>query len=557
MHISVLSRPRGLRHRVFLHLFLFTVVPLTIAGLLFFAVALRSVSKEVQQQTFGYLNQVASSLKSVFNSLEETSLDFIRDPYVRTTLSSPGGISTADTPLYQRRLLRELSYHAASDSNLGSIHLFDNKNDRLSTTNYFLPFDEIVANARNDAGRGSWDVILEGPAFTNGAQLSYTRLIRDYNEISNHLGVLVLNLSKAPLRALLTDGVPYPSTATYLVHQAGTIAAAGEDSLEGQPFEELREQLEGKFIRRLPMPEYPFVLVQVNSYAEAFAPVRLAAVYLVLSMTFLLSLCGVLAKLFSNRVIAPISHLTRLLKEVEANNYQISAPVYGDDELAELSMQFNAMVEQIRTLFHEVYVAEIHERNAELRALQSQISPHFIQNTLNGLYFNARLEGAPDTGALIKEFASLMRYAMQTERPVVTLREEIEHAESYLALQKHRLGERLNYHWQVDDSLLSSEVLRLILQPLLENTIVHGWETTESSLQVTVCVSRIGETIAYDVYDNGPGLSGSDRDEDGSYQGLGIANVNERLALHYGEPYMLRLENRPTAGTHARVIQPI
>ncbi|MCG8478849.1 MAG: histidine kinase [Spirochaetales bacterium] len=544
-----------LRQRVFLLLLLFTVVPLALAGAAFFVVSREAVVDSARQQSAGYLELAAASLQFLLEDVAETSLDFIRSDNLLDTLSSADGIRPAGAPTEEQSdMVAELAYAVAANRQIHSVTLFDNDGDRVSTGNRYLEYGTAFREAERRAGAGSWRLVPT-PAHRSTHTLSYIRLVRDYRDIRRHIGFLAVDLDEREVSLFLRDGAPFASTRSYLVDDSGRVVAAGGAGTLGVALAALIAD-DDVVIRRRLSGELPFTVVQASDRREVLGQVRIVALFFALALTALAAICALFALWVSKRVVAPVTELTGLLRQVEGNNYRITAPVRGDDEIAELSRQFNAMVRRIRTLFDEVYVAQIHERDAELRALQSQINPHFLHNTLNALYLNARFEDAPETGSLIREFSSLMRYSMQTDRPVVSLEEEVEHAKNYLALQKHRIGERLVYRWEVAEETAEREVLRLILQPIVENAIVHGLETSAEHLEIVVRVYAAADEVVYEVTDNGPGIEGSLEATLDTADGIGLRNVRERLELYFSDAYRLELSRCEGGGTRVTVRQP-
>lgn len=532
-------------------LLVFTVVPLSLAGTAFFAVSRDAAVTVARQQSSGYSALVANSLRFLLEDVAEISLDFVRSESLRDTLISARGIQPAGAPpAVQSELIDEVSYVVASNRQIRAVTVFDNDGDHLSTDRY-RDYRPALAAAVQRSGAGAW-YLIPTPDRTATHTLSYIRLVRDYRDIRRHIGFVAIDLDERELQIILQNGAPFSSTRSYVIDAAGVIVASGDQGAVGIHWDEVLRDRDDIVEHRAISGEVPFSVVQVSNRNEVLGPVKTMVRFFGTVLAGLTAICVLFASWVSQRVVAPIAQLTRLLRQVEENNYRISAPVNGDDEIAELARQFNAMVSRIRTLFHEVYVAQIHERDAELRALQSQINPHFLHNTLNALYLNARFEQAPQTAALIKEFSSLMRYAMQTDRPIVSLKEEIEHANSYLALQQHRIGERLAYRFQIDDAPPDRHVLRLILQPIVENAIVHGIEASASQLEIEVRVSTEGDAVIYHVTDNGPGFDASIV----TSNGIGLSNVRERLTWYFDDPDCLTVVALDRGGTRVSVRQP-
>lgn len=265
-----------------------------------------------------------------------------------------------------------------------------------------------------------------------------------------------------------------------------------------------------------------------------------------------LVLAGALAIYFSYRLTQPLGTLVRKMRLVELGDFKQSVPV-TEDEIGRLGSGFNRMVEEIDRLVHEVYVLGMREREAELAALQSQIQPHFIYNTLESISMLARQRNNEDVSEMATALGRLIRSAVEQDRSLIRLGEELETAESYIRIQKMRHGSRLQAMFDIEEGLDDCLVPKLLLQPLIENAIMHGIGDREQGGTVYVTVARFEDEVLLTIRDDGRGLS---EDELAALQasleeagddvaaktpamplrghGVALKNINQRLRLIYG-----------------------
>jgi len=223
-----------------------------------------------------------------------------------------------------------------------------------------------------------------------------------------------------------------------------------------------------------------------------------------------------------------------------------------------LAHGFNTMIDEIQRLVDDVLRAQLHEREAELHALQSQIKPHFLYNTLESINMLALTHGDREVSRMVTSLGRLLRHAIGSGEPLISVREELEHVHHYMVVQHMRFGDRITITIEVDPQLLDGLIPRLALQPLVENALTHGLEPRPGPGWVTVRGSLVGSDLMFTVEDNGMGMDAGtlaglrarleeDLPRDG--RSIGLANVHRRIHLHCGMEYGLSVESLPGEGT--------
>lgn len=248
-------------------------------------------------------------------------------------------------------------------------------------------------------------------------------------------------------------------------------------------------------------------------------------------------------------ITRPINRLTAAMRSVEEQNFDIRLPNRRKDEFGRLTDSFNSMICRINTLVNEVYQEKLALKSAELKALQAQINPHFLYNTLDSINWMLIDQGQMDISAIVVSLGSLMRYCIDTKAPFVSLAEEFEYVAAYLLIQKNRLEERLCYELNLPEQVCKVSVPKFILQPLVENAIQHGIERRNEPGLIRITAVDADKDVRITVQDNGPGipnaviasLEGQSNEE--QQTGIGLYNVDKRLRLYYGEKHRLIIEN--------------
>ena len=251
--------------------------------------------------------------------------------------------------------------------------------------------------------------------------------------------------------------------------------------------------------------------------------------------------------------------LSRQLPLVAAGDFDRVLPVDGKDEIGQLASRFNSMVRDVRSLMTEVREAhEVQNRleraqgEIRLKMLASQINPHFLFNVLESIRMKAHLAGQADIAGTVKLLGKLMRRNLEASGGSIPLGEELDNTKCYLDIEKFRLEEKLDYRFDLGPGVKSIPVPPLIVEPLVENAVVHGLERHYGGGRVTVSAHRKGDRLEINVADNGQGMAENHRQglltgPEGSH--VGLRNIDQRLKLTYGDGFGLTIESSPGQGT--------
>lgn len=280
---------------------------------------------------------------------------------------------------------------------------------------------------------------------------------------------------------------------------------------------------------------------------------------LALLIGFLIGLYPVLL-LVSDIVSKPLHTLSVAMENFKRGDFSQKVEVMTQDEVGEASACFNSMVDDIRELIDKNYILALKERESELDVLQAQMNPHFLYNTLDSLYWKATESGSDEIAEDILTLSQLFRLVLNRGDGIVTVQTEAELLERYLHIQKMRFGKRLKYEISLDQTIMEEEIPKLILQPFVENAIVHGFEKADGNYTLSIIGSRDDTHMTFQVVDTGVGMSAEqmeaiwDKADSRKYasQRIGryaIKNVKERLELIYHDNYKLHINSRIGQGT--------
>ena len=289
-------------------------------------------------------------------------------------------------------------------------------------------------------------------------------------------------------------------------------------------------------------------------------------IIIVAIVTFVLSIIYMwIIYMIVKQVTYPLYRLQSEMNKVRDLNYEEKKKVYrkGNKEIVQLEDTYNEMMKRIRDLAEKIVQEQENQRKSELKALQNQINPHFLYNTLDSIIYMIDKGENQKAEEMIVALSKFFRISISKGRTIIPLKDEIEHVRNYLLIQKIRFGEHFSYYINVDQDLYQYSCLKLILQPLVENAIEHGLNDDENDGRIDINVYQDEKNIIFEVKDNGYGIS-EERlktiyqsfKDDSIHEGVGLKNVYQRVKIYYGDSADLIINSIIDEGTIIRIIIP-
>jgi two-component system sensor histidine kinase YesM len=385
---------------------------------------------------------------------------------------------------------------------------------------------------------------------------SVAREIKDPDS-RRYLGVMVADADAKVLSGLLDDAdfavrskVALFDSEGQLICSDGALPPALVDGLRaGAKY--VRDGREGYQVVSTAVPESNWRISVLLSSGDLSS--RNAWIFLVgaLFMAVNFGLGAFLYRQVTVLVVAPLERMTGTLRLVQRGNLEVEVDAAGKYELSDFASALNHMIRELKEHIDREYVAALDRKTAEYNALQSQIKPHFLYNTLNGLLGLNRRGERELLERSILDLTGMLRYVQESDDRV-TLAQELDFLEGYCRLQKIRFTDRLEYSSSCDPELRPLRVPRLLLQPLVENAVIHGLEPLSRPCRISVAASRDAEgRMEIRVEDDGAGFSAS-----ASSEGIGLANVRARLAIAFPGS-TLSVESSEGAGCRVRLSLPL
>lgn len=473
-----------------------------------------------------------------------------------------------------------LMYLANTKEEISAVYMIDHYNSifyyNKPGVNELYPYERL-AEWRVRTEQASTATVLTGthPIRVNVSEqrqvFTVMRSIQSVSTLKN-IGMIVIDVDISLFEGIIQPLNTVTHGDTLIVDDLGKVvynsdpAELGKD-LSGSPLLAQATASRGNF--RLDIDGEPYMAVYTVSEStgwktlvyiplkELLAPMKQNRNAMMIMTLSILSFALLVAMFISYALTKPIKRTVQLMKQVQRGKLDVRVNVKYNDEIGMLGSHFNRMIARVRDLLQEVYETEQSKQKADMLALQNQINPHFIYNTLESIRMLAELNDDDRVAELTYLLGLLLRYSITRSDEIVTVKQELQHVENYLQLLQLRFPEKISYSFMVPEMYYSLPIIKLVFQPIVENAIFHGLEKQAEPGTITITAWSERDDVIFTIHDDGVGmdeerlasLNQSLKDGKTDKFGIGLRNVNERVRLHYGENSGLVVSSRLGEGT--------
>ncbi len=554
------------------------IIPLIIVGGLSYVKSTSIIKERVSQSNFNTVKQIANNINSVFTDLENSSVYLWQNKEFMSYLKLPGSeiVDSQDKVLSAQNSLNNF---IVFKTNIYSIYVkgFNGLIFDSASTENTITENQIskLYKLRGESMLIS-DTVINYDRTKTGV-ISLLRLLKDLDDLSSNLAIIKINISEEEISKIYQSKMLGTKGDYFIIDEYNTILSAQDKKNIGlkldQRYKINKEYQEQSGYFNSVIDNHNFLVTYVNLSRPGWKLINLVPLdqlsndtkiiqgITIIGILISLGLCLLLIIFFSLKVLSPLKQLRRYMKYIENENFDVSINVKGNDEISLLGKSFNKMSKKLNELINEVYTVQIKQKEAELKALQAQINPHFLYNTLDTIYWMCRMEKAFDSSNLVQALSKLFRLSLNSGNEYTTVRNEIDHLNNYIIIQEKRFEDMIKFRISVGEEVLDCKVVKLILQPLVENAIHHGIEKKGGEGKIEVSIFKEENDIIYVIQDDGVG---ADEEELNSLlekvekdnKGFGIKNVNDRIKLYFGNNYGIKFSSSYGTGTTVIVKQP-
>ncbi|HHW32390.1 MAG TPA: sensor histidine kinase [Clostridiaceae bacterium] len=520
-----------------------------------------------------YLNRNVSEVLQNFNNIDYNSHEVLVDSGNENNSEIIKKVFELKKMLFDNKFI-ENTHSIYIISNNG--YVFTSDINPIYEPEYILDIlsDDIPRDGRNY----NWGNIRE---FGEYKVIPLIRLIKDKSN-KNTIGFVLLNIEEKALYNIYSQDLKNISDSIVILNQKNNIVSCNDKRLLGKSFEEVYSLKDGfpsksgYFTSKINKTEYIFIYSSDETNGWKYVGVMplskiTASSNNIKKITMILIfgsivLCILISIFVTSRVTKPIEKLSDIMDSAESGNLDVDFSPRYNDEIGRLARSYNNMVERLRISIQEIFYIQNKKREAEYRALEFQINPHFLYNTLSSIIWLTNKGEKESVINMANSLSNLFRISISKGRDMITIREELEHVRNYLEIQKIRYSNQFNYIFDIDPDILDCYTIKIILQPLVENAIYHGIREKDVDGLITITArNEDNKKIIIEVTDNGGNITWEQINNINSYlkkgdnegnHGIGLRNVNERIKYYFGKSYGLCLDKKDN-NTVARIELPI
>ncbi|RTE10265.1 sensor histidine kinase [Paenibacillus whitsoniae] len=569
-----------LQTKMLVSFILLVLIPVIGLGSFSYSIATRSLEKQTMQNQVQIIRLIADNVKHMLDDATDLSSFIVGNETIQSLLSEVSPPSAGDP---QKTIFNYLSNLKIAKKYISLIILYGENDFIFKDFSGFyrqvVPYEEF-----KDSPLYMATAALDGQPHLDYSGSSLFIYAHNYNDIvlgrrivslydaDKKLGMFFLGMNRDAIREAIQDVQISRTTNLLLFDDNYHLVASKLDDKEMS--KHFKDNVNG--IKQLLQPNQTWMYeienkkyLAANTSIEAYGwhivsltPMEdIQKQYgIVLSSTIILSfslllVAIVMSILLSKGITLPIKKLLRSMNNFKRGDFNQKVPVESKDEIGLLTQKYNEMVAQLNELIQKVYISQTNQKMIELRTLQAQIEPHFLYNTLDYIFFSSKINGDNHTAKVVQSLSELFRLSLNKGEDYYKLENEINQIKAYISIQHARFPSRFTPIWDIDAAIGHFITMKLLLQPIVENAILHAFEPEMERQGVLLLRSYVqGNDIVCIVQDNGKGM-----DPDQVKQllyipvrskgGYGLRNVNERLQMMFGPAYALQINSTPDVGT--------
>jgi two-component system sensor histidine kinase YesM len=542
---------------------IFSVIPILIAGGASMGVSSKSTREQIKLNTFQTIEQLSDNISSMLSLIEAVSIAIANNETVQWSLTNIHNnvpLSRLDKYNLEKALIGFYDYSIIRD-----ILIFINESEY-----YYVPFGrtnrsiEIISDLRIPRNKTAW--ILN-------PQHEIIHIIRQVENSRYYytIGTLCISISIDAIRNLfqkvnfgeqgeiiIMDGENNIITPQYFpVEHANKLkpritgkSGNFSDHFKGENYMVFYHTAESTGWKTIGLISRKAFLTKLD---QLWFTIGAVTVLVILVAAF----C---AQWVSKYFEKNIKRIIDAMEQAAKGNFSVRINQETNREFNIIHSHFNSMVGKIGSLIEEVYQTELSRKEAELRMLQAQINPHFLYNTLDTIFWQAQIAGQETISKTVVSLSNLLRMSVNNSKTLITVKEEITCIEDYVFIQKQRYRDKLTVDVSIEETLYTLLIPKLIIQPLVENAIIHGLESRRERCHITISGEKEGSYCRFVVSDNGRGISEDQVQkilETDNSRMSGIKNIHQRIRLRYGKNFGVVIASSPNGGTSVSVTIPL
>ena len=596
--VYALLRTKNVSTRLKIGFVLITVLPVLAVGYFSYEQGSQAIYNKMRRSITETMGQVGINLSSKLQTIVNDGTEIAYNDLVQTTLVNYNSLSTHELNRIESELSEYINRKYIFNNYVAEIIIYTNELDRINAYGqshfWFMPkkenLEKIVERAKELDGMCIWVPVnsdyeegLAKKVFGDRKSIILIRAVKSL-ETGNQIGYLLMRIDEHIISDTFIDIDIGDGAQIFILNSDNTVvSSAGEYAEVALKYHETGILNE---INQADNERSFSYKIDKSSYLATYTTVKQADWYIValieldylyseskqlLWNVFILGLCSLIFALFLNYIISmsivtPIRQLVDGINSFKNGALDISIDDEGNDEFSELNGSFNEMTSEITRLIQDIKRQERQKKELEIRALQAQINPHFLSNVLNTVSYIASIKKENNIVNLVDSIVTLLNGCMKNDNSQITVEEEISLLKSYITMQEYRLFGRFTVEFSIEPSILSCLIPRFLLQPILENALIHGIEPSGKTGLIVIKGFKQDNILYFSITDNGIGmaqeqidllLESDDHNHNSRLNGIGIANTRDRINLLYGSEYGLEINSVKGVFTTVNIYLPL
>lgn len=563
----------SLNVKVFILGIVISMIPIAIIGTVLYRKSLEIVEQKQEAASENALDSIADSIQVTTDYVGNLSLYIIQNSDVKETLLAES-MNGSELLRRQNEVAKSLMFYTGQNQFVNSIYI-EGENGLVlhaGDVRNVKREEELAGRAKKLMGKSFWTGTSAKNDDSPVVYLTLTRSIRDTENLQNTLGTLWINVPLSKMKEQFSNYIEtYPGYIALVDDDGNVLLSAGKSETVISDLEKLKEsrittisdKKSNTLVYGNKLSDTGWTIVSGLERSKLLEENRTIRDLLIYGIVASMLLCLLTSVLFSRVILHPLRLLTGKIREVKEDNYDVQLQFESNDEIGILSTQFNAMTRRMNELVNEVLTGKVLQTEAELKALQAQINPHFLYNNLDTAYWMSRLEHADKTGRVVLAIADLYRLTMNSGQKFISVETEIRYVENYIVIQELRTADQIQFHIEADEELFQWATMRFVIQPLVENSVEHGILPSGREGDIWIRGFKDEENLYFEVEDNGDSIDISEIEEllmdvkSEEKRGMAIRNIDQRIKLQFGKNYGLFFRAGTENGTVVRIVQPL
>lgn len=568
--------------RIFLGFLIISIIPIALVGVYSNSNYEKSITSKLNSYSGQLVQEITKNVKNETDQYEKLSESIIMNDYVQDGIIKFGELNDVEKNNLMDNLTNKFSRELFNYKNVKSISIRFPDGNTFYDLGYEI-FNEgdvknIIKHTDNAIGNTYWTSLKSN---LGNSCIVLSRVVYSKYKYMQKQGYLLIVIDERIFAQNTYKNIDLGSGSDlFIMKSNGAVISSQSDNVKkGSVLSDntLKNQIFNNYLKnnktfRYSSDEGDFLIAgtflpSLDWYIVGRVPYSFISSQSseVRNNVIIVSIIAIAASILLSLIIyasvsVPLKSLLTSAKRIRDGRLEEKIEDQYNDEISELSFNIKTMVERLKALIVEVELQQSRKREAELKMLQAQINPHFLFNTLNSLKWSAMLSGNKTLEDGLGALSGLLKDTILNKEEIISLEKEIENLNNYATIQAIRYANSFDINYDIEKGLEKSMIIKFILQPIVENSIIHGIDDDERTVNINISARSMEDLLLIEIADDGKGFnpeSIDNRTSKNKLSGIGIDNVNERIRLNFGDGFGLTTKSRRGEGTVTDIILPL